>query len=100
MITKAYLLHKFVARDVIKNKMITVAGQMFIEYEKELDSINQIIKGYEEYNGDNKTKNDVMNKVFETNIEENKGSEREEFYKNNPVNRFFRLLNENKRELQ
>ena len=32
------LLHKFVARDVIKNKMLIIAGQMFIEYEKKLDN--------------------------------------------------------------
>ena len=52
MVTKEELLHKFVAKDVIKNKMITVAGQTFIEYEKEIDISNQIIKGYEEYIGD------------------------------------------------
>ena len=34
MVTKEELLHKFVAKDVIKNKKITGAGQMFIEYEK------------------------------------------------------------------
>ena len=44
MVTKEELLQKFVAEDVIKNKMINVAGQMFIEYEKELDNSNQIIK--------------------------------------------------------
>ena len=37
MLTKE-LLRKFVAKGVIKNKMITVVGQMFIEYEKELDN--------------------------------------------------------------
>ena len=45
MDTKEELLQKFVAKDVIKNKMINVAGQMFIEYEKELDNSNQKIKG-------------------------------------------------------
>ena len=44
MVTKEELLQKFVAKDVIKNKMITVAGQMFIEYEKELDNSDKIIK--------------------------------------------------------
>ena len=47
MVTKE-LLQKFVDEDVIKNKMITVAGQMFIGYEKELDNSNQIIKEYED----------------------------------------------------
>ena len=36
MVTKEELLQKVVAKDVIKNKMITVAGQMFIEYEKKI----------------------------------------------------------------
>ena len=31
MVTKQELLHKFVAEDVLKKKMKTVAGQMFIE---------------------------------------------------------------------
>ena len=34
MITKEELLQKFVAKDVIENKMIPVAGQVIIEYEK------------------------------------------------------------------
>ena len=34
MIKKEELLQNFVAKDVTANKMITVAGQMFIEYEK------------------------------------------------------------------
>ena len=46
MVTKEELLRKFIAKDLEKkNKMITVAGQMFIEYEKEIDNSNQIIKG-------------------------------------------------------
>ena len=32
---------------------------MFIQFEKELDQSNQIIKNYEKYNGDDKIKNDV-----------------------------------------
>ena len=54
MVTKEELLQKFAAKDVIKNKMITVAGRIFIEYEKKLDNSNQIIKGYEDYIGDDK----------------------------------------------
>ena len=54
MVTKEELLQKFVAKDTIKNKMITVAGQMLIEYEKEIDNSNQIIKGYGDYIGDDK----------------------------------------------
>ena len=36
MVTKEELLQNFVAKDVIKNKMVTVAGQMFIESEKKI----------------------------------------------------------------
>ena len=54
MATKEELLQKFVAKDVIKNKMINVAGQMFIEYEEKLDNSNQIINDYEDYIGDDK----------------------------------------------
>ena len=36
MVTKEEFLQKFVAKDVIKIKMTTVAGQMFIEYEKKV----------------------------------------------------------------
>ena len=70
MVTKEELLQKFVAKDVIKNKMITVAGQMFIEYEKELDNFNQIMKGYEDFIGDDKIRNDILDKVCGENIKE------------------------------
>ena len=68
MVTKEELLQKFVAKDVIKNKMITVAVQMFIEYEKELDNSNQIIKGYEDYIGDDKIRSDILDKICEENV--------------------------------
>ena len=54
MVTREEFLQKFVAKDVIKNKMITVAGQMFIEYERESDNSDKIINGYEDYIGDKK----------------------------------------------
>ena len=59
VVTKEKNLPKFVAKDVIKNKTITVAGQMFIEYEEELDNSEKIIKGYEDCIGDNKMINDI-----------------------------------------
>ena len=62
MVKKEEILHKFVAKDVIKNKMIAVAGQMFVEYEKELDNSNQTIKGYVDCIGDNKIGNDKVDK--------------------------------------
>ena len=99
MVTKEELLQKFVAKDVIKNKMITVAGQMFIEYEKELDNSNQIIKGYEDYIGDDKIRKDILDKVCGDNVKEI-CSEKDEVYKNNSINRFIKILNNNKRELQ
>ena len=99
MVTKEELLQKFVATDVIKNKMINVAGQMFIEYEKELDNSNQIIKGYEDYIGDDKIRNDILDKVCGDNVKE-VCSEKDEVYKNNSINRFIKILNKNKREIQ
>ena len=99
MVTKEELLQKFVAKDVIKNKMITVAGQMFIEYEKEIDNSNQIIKGYEDYIGDDKIRKDILDKVCGEKIKE-VCSEKDEVYKNNFINRFIKILNINKREMQ
>ena len=98
MITKEELLQKFIAKDVIKNKMINVAGQMFIEYEKELDSSNQIIKGYENYIGDDKIRNDILDKVCRDNTKEI-CCEKDQVYKNNSINRFIKILNNNKREM-
>ena len=79
--------------------MITLAGQMFIEYEKELDNSNQIIKGYEEYIGDNKIKNDILDKVCGDTVKEI-CSEKDEVYKNNSNNRFIKILKNTKRELR
>ena len=79
--------------------MINVAGQMFIEYEKELDNSNQIIKGYEDYIGDDKIRNDILDKVCGENVKEI-CFEKDEVYKNNSINRFIKILNNNKRELQ
>ena len=77
--------------------MITVAGQMFIEYEKELDNSNQIIKGLEDYIGDNKIKNDILDKVCGHNVKE-VCSEKDEVYKHNSINRFIEI-SINKREM-
>ena len=98
MVTKEELLQKFVAKDVIKNKMINVAGQMFIEYEKELDNSNQIIKRYEDYIGDDKIRKDILDKVCGENVKE-VCSEKDEVYKNNSINRFINILNNIKREI-
>ena len=68
MVTKEELIQKCVTKDVLKNKMITVAGQMLIEYEKELDNSEKIIKGYEEYIGADKTRKDILDKVCGDNI--------------------------------
>ena len=98
MATKEELLRKFIAKDVIKNKMITVAGQMFIEYEKEIDNSNQIIKGYEDYFGDDKIRKDILDKVCGDNVTDI-CSEKDEVYRNNSINRFIKILNNNKREM-
>ena len=96
MATKEEPLQKFIAKDVIKNKMINVAGQMFIEYEKEIDNSKQIIKGYEDYIGDDKIRKDILDKVCGDNVNEI-CSEKDEVYKNNSINRFIKILNNNKR---
>ena len=98
MVTKEELLQKFVAKDVIKNKMINVAGQMFIQYEKELDNSNQIIKGYENYIGDDKVRKDILDKVCVDNIKDD-CCEKDQVYKNNSINGFIKILNNNKREM-
>ena len=98
MVTKEEFLHKFIAKDVMKNKMINVAGQMFIEYEKEIDNSNQIIKGYEDYIGDDKVRKDISDKVCGDNIKEI-CPEKDEVYKNISINRFIKILNNNKREM-
>ena len=98
MVTKEELLQKFVAKDVIKNKMINVAGQTFIEYEKELDNSNQIIKGYEDYIGDDKIRKDILDKVCGDSVKKI-CSENDEINEKNSINRFIKILNNNKREM-
>ena len=95
MVTKE-LLQKFVAKDVIKDRMITVAGQMFFEYEKKLDNWDKIIKRFEDYIGDNKIRKDILNKVCGDNVKE-VCFEKDEVYKNGSINRFIKILNDNKR---
>ena len=51
--------------------MITVAGQLFIEYEKELDNSNQLIKKYENYIVGNKNKNVILDKKCGENVKKN-----------------------------
>ena len=77
--------------------MITLAGQRFIKCEKELDNSNQKIKGYEDYIGDNKNKNDILDKVCGDRVKEI-CSEKDEVYKNNSINRFIKILKNTKRE--
>ena len=98
MVAKEELLQKFFAKNVIKNKMVTVVGQMLIKYGKELDNLNQIVKGYEVYIGDNKFKNDILDKVCEDNMIDI-CSERDEVYENISINRFFQILSNKKREM-
>ena len=92
------LLQKFVAKDVIKNKMITVAGQLFIENEKKLDNSNRIFKRHEIHIGDNKIGNDILHKICGDNVKEI-CSEKDEIQKNNYINRFIDISNNKKREM-
>ena len=80
-------------------KMIPVAGQTFIEYEKEFDKSNQTYKGYEIYFGDNKIKW-YIRQICGDNLKDQTCSKQNESYKNNSMNRFIKVSNNNKRELQ
>ena len=100
MVTKEALLQKFVAKYVLKTKMITVAGQMFIKYEKELEISNQMSKGYEKYiGGDNNTKSDTLDKVCGDIVKIN-CFDRDEVFRNKSINRFAKILKNKKREWQ
>ena len=100
IVTKEEFLQKLSGKDVVKFKKINVDGQLFFQYEKELDESNQRIKGYEEYIGDDKFKNDASNKVFENNIKGNVNSRKHEFFKNSSFNRFISIVVIKKPELQ
>ena len=99
IITKEELLKKFVATCVLKNNLITVASEIFIEYEKNLDKSNQIVKRYEEFFVDKKFKQDISFKIFWDNAK-NTYSEKDVIYKNNSINRFTRVFNNRKSDLQ
>ena len=98
MVTKEDLSRKFVAEDVIKNKIITVAGQKFIEYEKELNKSNQIVKGYEDSKCDNKIKNDRLDKFGGDNVKD-MCSEKGEVLKKFSIIRFIKIFKNNRREI-
>ena len=77
-----------------------MAGQMFLQYEKKLNESNQIFKGYQDFIGDDKTKNVALNKVFENYIKKLVNSEKDEVYNNSSINIYIELLNSNKCEVQ
>ena len=60
---------------------------MFIEYEKELDYSNQMIKSYETNTDDNEMKKDISGKVCGDNIKE-VCCESDDVYKTISINRF------------
>ena len=79
MVTKEELLQNFVAEDARKSKMINVAVQMIIEYEKRLNNSDKIMKGNEDYIGDNEIRRDKLDKVCGDNVNES-CSEKDEVY--------------------
>ena len=99
MVTKEELLQKFVATYVLKNNLITVAGEIFIEFKKNLDKSNQMVKRYEDFFVDKKFKHDILFKIFWDNVQ-NTYSEKEVIYKNISINRFTRVFNNRKSDLQ
>ena len=84
---------------MINNEIIAVAGQMFIEHGKELDNSNRNSKGYEDYIGDNKNKNDILDKVCGENVKD-VCSDKPEVCRNNSINRFIKISNNIKRDVQ
>ena len=53
IIRKEEILQKLIGKDYVKTKMIIVAGQTLIQYERKLDESNQIIKSFENYTNHN-----------------------------------------------
>ena len=74
-----------------KSKMSNVAAGLLTQYEKELDESNQIFNCFENFIGDDKIENDVLNKVLENNIKENINCEKDETYQRTSINRFIEL---------
>ena len=99
MVTKEELLQKFVAKYVLKNNLVTVAGQMFIEYKKYLDKSNQVVKRYEDFFVDIKFKHDILDKNFWDTVKDT-CSGKDVVYENISINRFIKVLKKYKREKQ
>ena len=70
-VTKHRLSQQLIVEKLLKSKLLHVARGMFIKYEKEIDESKQIIRSFEKNIGDDKVKNDVLNKVSDNNIKEN-----------------------------
>ena len=100
MVTKKELLQQLIDKELAKSKMLKIAGEVFNEYEKEIDETNQIIKSFENYIVDDENKNDVLNKVFESNIKEDTNFEKDAIYKNISSNRYIKLWKYDKRKMQ
>ena len=74
-LTTEEILHQQIAEDVVNSKVLNVADDKFIQFEKEPDESNQIIKCFEKYIGDDQIKYDLLNNVFESIIKKRKLSE-------------------------
>ena len=99
-VTKHQLLQQLFAKEILKTKMLNVAGKMFIQDEKSLNESNRIIRRFKKDIGDDAVKNDVLNKFLDNNIKEYVNSEGDETYKTNSINGFIKFLNDNKSEIQ
>ena len=85
-----------IAKEVAKNRTTNIAGQMFIEYGKELDKPHRKIKKNENYIGDDRLKNEKLSRIIqktEIQSENCKG-----IYKNKSLKKLKKNLNNNKRE--
>ena len=99
IVTKEESLNKLTAKEVVKTKMLNIAGDVFIEYEKELDERHRKMKSYEKYVRDNIIKNNVWNKLFACDMWDKINSEKNESFEDRFVDRFIKVSNNNKREI-
>ena len=78
---------------------MTVASQMIIDHEKEIENSTQKITEQENRIGDNKIKKrEILDKVCGHELKKDICSEKDEVYKNHSINGFIKILYNKKRE--
>ena len=75
--TKEKTTHELIGKDGFKTNLLNEAGEMFLQYDKDLDESNLTIENYEKYIGDDNIRKDVINPVFINSIVKNTGSQKD-----------------------